>query len=340
MLYDPWLARSYGFLLSVLATGALLTLAPRWSAALQRRGMPARLAEVLAAAAAAQAVCAPGGRRAVGLAGEPGGDPVQPAGGVRGGARDGARVRGAGRRPGRHAGGRAAGPVRGLAGRVDRLGGPHRGGAARGGGAWPGGWAGARCSSRASRSWPCCSARRLHAPSLAVRRLPRCCWSWWCCGRPPLTRVDDGLAAARLGVRDVRRGAGRRDWCSRRGRATGVVVDAGPDPALGRPLPARPRRHPDPARRSSPTSTPTMWRGCPGCCAGGPWAAIETTGLERAARSRPRSSGDGGRGPGPGDAGVAGERRRAGPLAWRVLWPPRPGGRGRRRVEGGRTTPA
>ncbi|MYR39104.1 MBL fold metallo-hydrolase, partial [Streptomyces sp. SID4944] len=59
VLYDPWLARSYGFLLSVLATGALLTLAPRWSAALQRRGMPGRLAEVLAAAAAAQAVCAP-----------------------------------------------------------------------------------------------------------------------------------------------------------------------------------------------------------------------------------------------------------------------------------------
>ncbi|MEV5592464.1 ComEC/Rec2 family competence protein [Streptomyces sp. NPDC052496] len=59
VLHDPWLARSYGFLLSVLATGALLTLAPRWSAALQRRRVPPRLAEVLAAAAAAQAVCAP-----------------------------------------------------------------------------------------------------------------------------------------------------------------------------------------------------------------------------------------------------------------------------------------
>lgn len=59
VLYDPWLARSYGFLLSVLATGALLTLAPRWSDALQRRGVPARLAEMLAAAGAAQAVCAP-----------------------------------------------------------------------------------------------------------------------------------------------------------------------------------------------------------------------------------------------------------------------------------------
>ncbi|MGK5732707.1 ComEC/Rec2 family competence protein [Streptomyces sp. URMC 124] len=59
VLYDPWLARSPGFLLSVLATGALLTLAPRWSAALQRRGAPPRLSEALAAAAAAQAVCAP-----------------------------------------------------------------------------------------------------------------------------------------------------------------------------------------------------------------------------------------------------------------------------------------
>lgn len=59
VLYDPWLARSPGFLLSVLATGALLTLAPRWSAALQRRGVPPRLSEALAAAAAAQAVCAP-----------------------------------------------------------------------------------------------------------------------------------------------------------------------------------------------------------------------------------------------------------------------------------------
>lgn len=59
VLYDPWLARSYGFVLSVLATGALLTIAPRWSEALQRRRVPPRLAEALAAAAAAQAVCSP-----------------------------------------------------------------------------------------------------------------------------------------------------------------------------------------------------------------------------------------------------------------------------------------
>ncbi|MFE0702684.1 ComEC/Rec2 family competence protein [Streptomyces sp. NPDC058872] len=59
VLHDPWLARSYGFLLSVLATGALLTIAPRWSEGLQRRGVPGRLAEPLSAALAAQAVCAP-----------------------------------------------------------------------------------------------------------------------------------------------------------------------------------------------------------------------------------------------------------------------------------------
>ncbi|PRH80297.1 hypothetical protein C6N75_05335, partial [Streptomyces solincola] len=59
VLFHPWLARGYGFLLSVLATGALLTLAPRWSAALRRRGVPPRFAEALAATAAAQAVCAP-----------------------------------------------------------------------------------------------------------------------------------------------------------------------------------------------------------------------------------------------------------------------------------------
>ncbi|MGP9020887.1 ComEC/Rec2 family competence protein [Streptomyces sp. BR1] len=59
VLYSPELARSYGFLLSVLATGALLTIAPGWGEALRRRGVPRGLAEVLAAAGAAQLVCAP-----------------------------------------------------------------------------------------------------------------------------------------------------------------------------------------------------------------------------------------------------------------------------------------
>jgi competence protein ComEC len=59
LLYDPWLARSYGFALSVLATTGLLTLSPRWSEALQRRRVPAHLAEALAAAASTQVFCAP-----------------------------------------------------------------------------------------------------------------------------------------------------------------------------------------------------------------------------------------------------------------------------------------
>ncbi|RBM20262.1 ComEC/Rec2 family competence protein [Streptomyces sp. PT12] len=59
ILFDPALARSFGFLLSVLATGALLTVAPRWSVALRARGVPGRVSEALAAAAAAHVVCAP-----------------------------------------------------------------------------------------------------------------------------------------------------------------------------------------------------------------------------------------------------------------------------------------
>jgi competence protein ComEC len=59
LLWDPWLARDLGFVLSVLATGSLLVLAPPAAAALRRRGVPGRLAEALAAALAAQAACAP-----------------------------------------------------------------------------------------------------------------------------------------------------------------------------------------------------------------------------------------------------------------------------------------
>ncbi len=58
VLYDPG-SRGVTGSCSVLATGALLTIAPRWSDGLRRRGVPGRLAEALAAALAAQAVCAP-----------------------------------------------------------------------------------------------------------------------------------------------------------------------------------------------------------------------------------------------------------------------------------------
>lgn len=56
---DPELAVDAGFALSVLATGGLVLLAPRWSEALQARGWPAFVAEAVCVPAAAQAACAP-----------------------------------------------------------------------------------------------------------------------------------------------------------------------------------------------------------------------------------------------------------------------------------------
>jgi competence protein ComEC len=59
VLVDPWLARSYGFVLSTLATGALVVLAPGWTVALRARGLPAGIAAAVAVPLAAQAVCGP-----------------------------------------------------------------------------------------------------------------------------------------------------------------------------------------------------------------------------------------------------------------------------------------
>ncbi|MFI6157313.1 ComEC/Rec2 family competence protein [Kitasatospora sp. NPDC051170] len=59
VLVDPFLARSFGFLLSVLATAGLLVLGPHWAEALRARGWPQHLAGAFAATAAAQALCAP-----------------------------------------------------------------------------------------------------------------------------------------------------------------------------------------------------------------------------------------------------------------------------------------
>jgi competence protein ComEC len=55
---DPYLARSAGFALSVVATGGLLLLAPVWADALGRR-LPRPLALAVAAPAAAQVACGP-----------------------------------------------------------------------------------------------------------------------------------------------------------------------------------------------------------------------------------------------------------------------------------------
>ncbi|MFE4972811.1 ComEC/Rec2 family competence protein [Kitasatospora sp. NPDC056651] len=59
VLLDPFLAHSFGFLLSVLATTGLLVLGPHWAEALRARRWPHHLAGAFAAAAAAQALCAP-----------------------------------------------------------------------------------------------------------------------------------------------------------------------------------------------------------------------------------------------------------------------------------------
>jgi competence protein ComEC len=58
VLYDPWLARSVGFLLSSLATAGILVLAPIWRDAMAR-WMPRVAAEAVAVPLAAQIVCTP-----------------------------------------------------------------------------------------------------------------------------------------------------------------------------------------------------------------------------------------------------------------------------------------
>ncbi|GGX12741.1 ComEC/Rec2 family competence protein [Streptomyces chartreusis] len=319
VLYDPWLARSYGFLLSVLATGALLTLAPRWSAALRRRRVPPRLAEALAAAAAAQALCAPvvavlSARVSLvavpcnllaefaiapatvlgfaALATAPLAMPVAkalawcaswPAGWLANVARTGAALPGAG---------------------VD----------------WPGSWTGAALLALVTV-----------VVVLAGRRLLR--HPWWCgvCAAllllavvqpPPLTRVVTGWPPPgwRYAMCDVGQGDAT---VFAAGEGTGVVVDAGPDPTLidrclrtlgitRIPLVVLTHFHADHVA------------GLPGVLRGRAVGAIETTGHEEpvdqaefvrrqaAARRIPVTR------------ATAGEERCTGPLNWRVLWPPPP----------------
>ena len=59
LLIDPALSVDAGFALSVLATGALVLLAPGWRDRLVARGVPPVLAEALAVPAAAQVACGP-----------------------------------------------------------------------------------------------------------------------------------------------------------------------------------------------------------------------------------------------------------------------------------------
>ncbi|MDF2966858.1 MAG: hypothetical protein K0Q93_636 [Nocardioidaceae bacterium] len=58
VLVDPWLARSAGFALSVVATGAIVVLGPPWRRALQR-WLPGWAAEAVVVPLAAQLACTP-----------------------------------------------------------------------------------------------------------------------------------------------------------------------------------------------------------------------------------------------------------------------------------------
>lgn len=57
--YDPAMAVSFGFALSVVATAGIVLLAPPWSAAMTRRGVPRGIAAALAVPTAAFLTTAP-----------------------------------------------------------------------------------------------------------------------------------------------------------------------------------------------------------------------------------------------------------------------------------------
>ncbi|MFF9309402.1 ComEC/Rec2 family competence protein [Streptomyces sp. NPDC014748] len=317
VLYDPWLARSYGFLLSVLATGALLTLAPRWSEALRRRRVPARLAEALAAVAAAQAVCAPvivllSAR--VSLVAVPcnllAEIAVAPAT-VLGFA---ALVTAPFAMPAAKALAWCAGWPTGWLAKVARTGASLPGGAV----GWPGGWTGALLL-----------AVLTVLLVLSGRRLLKHPWLCGVCGAllllvvlqpPPLTRVVTGWPPPgwRFAMCDVGQGDAT---VLAAGRGAGVVVDAGPDPKpVDRCL-----------RTLGITRVPLLVlthfhadhvAGLPGVLRGRSVGAIETTGFEEPADQAGFVHREATRHGIPLVRAVAGEERRLGDLTWQVLWPP------------------
>ncbi|MEU0197045.1 MULTISPECIES: ComEC/Rec2 family competence protein [unclassified Streptomyces] len=317
VLYDPWLARSYGFLLSVVATGALLTLAPRWSAGLRRRGVPPRLAEALAAAAAAQALCAPvvavlSAR--VSLVAVPCNLLVEfaiaPATVLGFAALATAPV---GMPAAKALAWCAQWPAEWIA-EVARTGAALPGGGVD----WPGSWAGAAL---------------LAAVTLVVllvgRRLLR--HPWWCgvCAvllvlvvvqPPPLTRVVTGWPPPgwRLVMCDVGQGDA---LVLAAGGGSGVVVDAGPDPqrvdhclrSLGItriPLVVLTHFHADHVA------------GLPGVLRGRAVGAIETTGFEEPAEQAALVRRVAAARRVPVTRAAVGEQRRTGRLSWQVVWPP------------------
>jgi len=317
VLYDPWLARSYGFLLSVLATGALLTLAPRWSTALQRRRVPPRLAEALAAAAAAQALCAPvvavlSAR--VSLVAVPcnllAEFAVAPAT-VMGFAT--LATASVALPVAKAVAWCASWPARWIAGIA------RTGAALPGGGVdWPGTWTGALLLALVTA-----------VVVLVGRRLLRHPWLSGACvllfllvvvQPPPLTRVITGWPPPgwRFAMCDVGQGDAT---VLAAGDGTAVVVDAGPDPvlvdrclsALGVtriPLVVLTHFHADHVA------------GLPGVLSGRSVGAIETTGFEEPPDQAEFVRREAAARHIPVTRAVAGERRRTGSLDWRVLWPP------------------
>ncbi|MER6236564.1 ComEC/Rec2 family competence protein [Streptomyces clavifer] len=316
VLYDPWLARSYGFLLSVLATGALLTLAPRWAGALQRHRVPPRLAEVLAAAGAAQAVCAPivvvlASR--VSLVAIPcnllAEFAVAPATVLGFAALAVAPVS----MPAAEALALVAGWPVGWIASVARTGAAFPGAEAD----WPGGWEGAALL-----------AVLTTALVLSARRLAR--HPWVCSAaalllvlavlRPvPLTRIMTGWPPPdwAFALCDVGQGDA---MVLAAGEGTGVVVDTGPDPRLIDGC----------LRELGITRVPLLLlthfhadhvRGLPGALRGRDVATIQTTSLGEPADQAAFVRRTAATARVPVVPAVPGERRRIGPLDWRVLWP-------------------
>ncbi|WP_455680109.1 ComEC/Rec2 family competence protein [Streptomyces hirsutus] len=317
VLHDPWLARSFGFLLSVLATGALLTLAPRWSAGLRRRGMPPRLAEALAAAGAAQAVCAP----VVVVLSERVSLVAVPCNLLAEFALAPATVLGflalATALPALPVAKALAWCASWPAGWIAWI--ARTGAALPGSGIdWPGGWAGAALLGALTPVVLPIGRRLLRHP-------------WWCgaCALllvllvvqpPPLTRAITGWPPP--GWRMVMCDVGQGDaMVLAAGEGTGVVVDAGPEPApVDRCL-----------RSLGVTRVPLVVLthfhadhvgGLSGVLRGRSVGGIATTGLEEPADQarfvRRLAAGS----HLPVTRAVAGERRRTGDLSWEVVWPP------------------
>lgn len=316
VLWDPALARSFGFVLSVLATGALLTIGPRWSAAMRRRGVPPRLAEVLAAAASAQAVCAPvvavfAARVSLvaipcNLFAELAVAPATVLGFAALAAAPAAM-------PVAELLARCAGWPAGWIASVARTGAALPGAEAE----WPGGWRGGAllavvtvlvvCAVRRIRGHPWIAASCVVLLLLAVLR------------PAPFTRMVTGWPPPgwALAMCDVGQGD---TMVLAAGDGAGVVVDAGPDPRLADRC----------LRDLGITRVPLLVvshfhadhvTGLPGVLRGRRVGAIQTTTLQepreqsefvrrtaRAARV-------------PLVRAIPGERRRVGPLDWRVLWP-------------------